>query len=146
MDKNQKDPGKVPEVPDIMPEDNSELKEILRDKRIFGIFHDEDGADRAVRQLNKLGYNAEEIYLFSKDQEKADRMKEGYTLDFQVLSCSDGSDFIGDRYQSGDLVICVPRNLDPDERRRKEVSQRWTDSTVDITSRKAQERKDSEDE
>lgn len=146
MEEDRKDPGRIPEVAGIEPEENSELKEILRDKRIFGVFHDEDEADRAIRQLNLLGYGAEEIFLFSQNQEAADRIKEGYTQDFQVLSCSDGSDFIGKSYDSGDLVICVPRNFDPDEEKRKKFRRRWSDTTVDVQARMNDEKNDPEDE
>lgn len=145
MEGDPKDPGRIPETNGIEPEENSELKEILRDKRIFGVFHDEDEADRAIRQLNRLGYGAEEIFLFSQNQDVADRIREGFTQDFQVLSCSDGSDFIGESYESGDLVICVRRDYDPDQEKRKQSRQRWSEATVDVQSRVTGEKEEPEE-
>ena len=60
---------------DLIPE-QGELEEKLRDKQIFGVYDDEDGADRAIRQLNKLGYDGEHIFVYSKDEEKARRITE----------------------------------------------------------------------
>lgn len=143
---DHKDPDRILEIAGIEPEENSELKQVLRDKRIFGVFHDEEGADRAIRQLNLLGYGQEDIYLFSKNQEAAHRIKEGYTQDFHVLSCSDGSDFIGESYESGDLVICVPRNFKPYGEKREVIRQGWGEATVDVQSRMTDAKKEAEDE
>lgn len=91
---------------DLVPE-KGELEEKLRDKQIFGVYDDEDGADRAIRQLNKLGYNSDHIFVYSKDLEKARRITEESQKDVNILSCSDGTDFIGESYHQGDIVLCV---------------------------------------
>lgn len=101
---------KVPEL-DIVPE-HGQLENIIRDKRVFGIYKDEDGADRAIRQLNKLGYQADDIFIFTKDKAKSAKISEGHTQDYHFMSCNDGSDFIGSSYASGDLVLCVQKKPD----------------------------------
>ena len=103
----------TPESPglDIIPEDG-QLEEIIKDKRIFGVYKDEAEADRAIRQLNKLGYSAEDIYLFTQDPAKTEKITEGFSEDFHLMSCSDGSDFVGASYDSGDVVICVLKDAD----------------------------------
>lgn len=91
---------------DLVPE-KGELEEKLRDKQIFGVYDDEDGADRAIRQLNKLGYTSDDIFVYSKDVDKARRITEESQKDVNILSCSDGTDFIGESYHQGDIVLCV---------------------------------------
>ncbi len=100
----------VPAI-DVVPE-HGELDEIIRDKRIFGVYKDEDGADRAIRQLNKLGYTADDIYIFTRDRAKVEKMQEEFKEDINLVSCSDGSDFIGSSYDSGDVVICVLKDAE----------------------------------
>ena len=94
---------------DLIPE-QGELEEKLRDKQIFGVYDDEDGADRAIRQLNKLGYDGEHIFVYSKDEEKARRITEESQKDVNILSCSDGTDFVGESYHQGDIVLCVSKD------------------------------------
>ena len=91
---------------DLIPE-QGELEEQLRDKQIFGVYDDEDGADRAIRQLNKLGYAGKDIFVYSKDEKKARRITEESQKDVNILSCSDGTDFVGESYSQGDIVLCV---------------------------------------
>lgn len=91
---------------DLIPE-QGELEQKLQDKQIFGVYDDEDGADRAIRQLNKLGYAGEDIFVYSKDEKKARRITEASQRDVNILSCSDGTDFVGESYHQGDIVLCV---------------------------------------
>lgn len=127
---------------DIVPEDG-ELEQNIKDKQIFGVYKDEEGADRAIRQLNKLGYSAEDIYIFTQDEEKTKKMKEGFSEDFRLLSCSDGSDFIGSSYDSGDVVICVLK--DTERFRTKGTSQRIepakAQTTMDVVDQVSKEKR-----
>ncbi|MFZ2258022.1 MAG: hypothetical protein WAV55_07775 [Clostridiaceae bacterium] len=129
---------------DIVPE-NGQLETIIKDKRVFGVYKDEDGADRAIRQLNKLGYSAEDIFIFTQDQAKSAKISEEHTPDYQIMSCSDGSDFIGSSYASGDLVLCVRR--EPELFRKKTVQANVTgkpQTAMDVQDRMSQEKQANE--
>lgn len=106
MDKDYKEIALQPAPGD------GELQKQLKDKRIFGVYRDEEGTDRAIRQLHKLGYAAQDIYLYSKDEQTARKVTEKVNQDLNLMSCSDGSDFIGESYHQGDIVLCVRKDAE----------------------------------
>ena len=89
---------------DLIPE-QGELEEKLRDKQIFGVYDDEDGADRAIRQLNKLGYDGEHIFVYSKDEEKARRITEESQKDVNIRYEYSPESFSGTEMDNA-VLIC----------------------------------------
>lgn len=127
---------------DLVPEEG-ELRQLLQDKQIFGVYEDEDGADRAIRQLNKLGYAPSDIYLYTMDEDKARRVTEETQKDINVLSCGDGSDFIGESYHKGDIVLCVLKDAQRFQGKAVRVeAPKDADTAVEIAENVAEEKKE----
>ncbi|KAF5075418.1 hypothetical protein DSECCO2_171460 [anaerobic digester metagenome] len=122
---------------DIIPGEG-ELNEQLKDKQIFGVYRDEEGTDRAIRQLNKLGYRGADINVYTQNEELSRRITEDSQKDVNILSCSDGSDFAGESYQKGDVVLCVRKDA---ERFGSTGSDREeADTTVEVAQKVAQDK------
>lgn len=131
-----------------MNAEHNERNEPVSDLKFYGVYRGEDGAQNAIIELKQQGYGPDDIYVYTKNEEKASQIGETATRGTNLSSCYFESEYIMESYDEGNIVVCVRDLLKKSMDRNQEgsaESERDTTTAADVHARMMEEQREQEE-
>lgn len=128
-----------------MNAEQDERDKPVSDLKFYGVYRGEDGAQNAIIELKQQGYGPDDIYVYTKNEEKANQIGESAQRGTNLSSCYFESEYIMESYDEGNIVICVRDLLKKSIDRTQEgsaVAEAQPETAADVHARMMEEQRE----